>query len=388
MRKASLQEVLVLLCEDNRITPEALEHAVWAVEAPTIDLSGRDGSDAPVRRAERWRAKSPMTFPMLPGSRRGFPAVWTRWVLDRSEELPDDALRPAVRTAAFAVTDLGASVTEAVAALAHVTAAKLGKRPKPEGPGWKMWQDHVKSERRGGVPLGKDRVPVPAPPAADDARRARGRPPRGSSPEDAGLLRYLPGYVAWLRRLEQPCQGAGAAVRAVLSGLPSVEVVPTADELREAVRLRRGKIRSRGATLAWEGFRIHVRTATANGVNLPALGEKAIPAWKAPGPVALAVRRLLGSRPVGYRGLQHLRRRDVVLVGHADVVGGRFPCGYAGGVFAATRELTRAEVAWVRTLLAWAPGGTPDDPLFPAGPETPVAVNGRLIWNRVRFEGP
>jgi hypothetical protein len=170
-------------------------------------------------------------------------------------------------------------------------------------------------------------------------------------------------------------QARSISVRVLLTGIPDVEIVPTVGELREAMRLRAGKLQSRGTRLAWDGFRIYMRSCN---VDLPGLPGDPSPTWRVPPNVAKATRRLLGSRKPAYLGIHQILR--------VDVSRGALPCGYDQGVFTTTRLLNRAEQSWVAEILAWNPTGSSEDPLFPVEPGSKRSTRAACVWNRVRFE--
>jgi hypothetical protein len=106
-----MQEVLHLLHVDNRMTPEEIEHFTVVAAGDTIDVTGRDGSLAPVERLLTWRGTSPFLVPAVPSGRRGMPALWTKWILDQTDTLSDKALREGLKAAHFAVASLGLPVS-------------------------------------------------------------------------------------------------------------------------------------------------------------------------------------------------------------------------------------------------------------------------------------
>lgn len=370
-RPSSIQEIIVLLVEDNCLSPEQIEFSQATLP---VNLKGRDQSGSPAAHLDYLRGRSPLLLPVARGERKGIPAAWTEEILRFPAEIPDKAAREALDVGVYARRSLGVDADAAHQAFRWVLRTRTGLSKPGEGAGgkeWQIYQDFLAEKQSKPIPrVGRTPVP-PLPPEATDRRR--GRPRKGSQAGDVGLLCYLPGFAAWLRKLE--LKSGLVAVRTLLSSLPDLTVIPHPTELTRALRLRQGRIQGRGARAGWEAFRAFMWNT--HHLALPSIPGDPIPMWRVPTEVARAAKRLMGKAPQDYRGAQTILREDVLA--------GNIPCAYQGGCYTSFRTLDRGEKDWAQTLLDWNPKGSPKDPLFAMEPGSPTGVPGYLIWNRVRF---
>lgn len=377
---ATLQEVLYLLVVDNKVPPEALEHAK-VEDIPGLDLTRGPEDTTPLQRLRRWRGPSPMLFPRTHGHSKGIPSPWVDWILRQPMAIPDEALRLGLRLGSYARDYLGLPEDRALQVLAHITLAEVQDVELTHSETLQVFQDfrHEALLCQPGTARSRAGRKLVPPPGEPSKGRGAQKKVLGSGDRDFGLLCHLPAFSSWLSLRDPTASGVIPALYTLLRALPDPGVVPTSREVARAYRLRRGKIRVRTLQAGWYAFS---KYAAAFQVALPALPLPPFPRWEVPTPVARALRALIPGEALRSYQQVPLLRRETFLAGQMPVAWDE------EGEPVELRALTSQEQGWVSTLLAWNPAGSADDPLVPKSPGSHRKERPWRVWNRLRFELP